>query len=194
MEKSRINNDFKVVMIGGSAGSLQVLMQLLPQLPSPLHYAIVIVLHRKNTEDNTLEELIALKATAGVQNIEDKVVVEPGYIYVAPAGYHLLFESNFAISLDISEKINFSIPSIDVSFQSASEAFKSNAVGILLSGANSDGTAGLVSIKNQGGITVVQDPNTAEIDFMPKNAVKKALPDQVLSIEEISNFLVKINY
>jgi two-component system chemotaxis response regulator CheB len=193
MEKSRINNDFKVVMIGGSAGSLQVLMQLLPQLPSPLHYAIVIILHRKNTEDNILEELIALKATAAVQEVEDKVVVEPGYIYIAPASYHLLFESNFAISLDISEKINFSIPSIDVSFQSASEAFKSNAIGILLSGANSDGTAGLVSIKSQGGITVVQDPNTAEIDFMPKNALKKALPDQVLSIEEISDFLVKIN-
>jgi two-component system chemotaxis response regulator CheB len=192
MEKIRINNEFKVVVIGGSAGSLQVIMQILPQLPSSICFSIVIILHRKNTEDTTLEELIALKANAIVKEVEDKVVLEAGFIYVAPAGYHLLFEKNYTISLDISEKINFSIPSIDVSFQSAAEVFKENVVGILLSGANSDGTAGLLLIKEQGGTTIVQDPSTAEIDFMPKNAIKNAEPDQILSIEAIACFLKKL--
>ena len=158
MEKNQINPDFKVVIIGGSAGSLSVLMQILPQLPVIKSYALVIVLHRRSTDEQTLEELITLKVSSNVKAVEDKEPFLPGYIYVAPSNYHLLFEKNNVLSLDTSEKINYSRPSIDVSFESAAEVYKNKLTGILLSGSNADGTQGLKAIKKQGGTIIVQDP------------------------------------
>jgi two-component system chemotaxis response regulator CheB len=107
MEKDKITiSDCKVVIIGGSAGSLNALMQILPELPKLNGFAIVIVVHRKSTDDQTLEELIILKSSVPVKPVEDKVPLDPGFIYIAPSNYHLLFEKSETLSLDISEKIN----------------------------------------------------------------------------------------
>ncbi|HEX8016546.1 MAG TPA: chemotaxis protein CheB [Flavobacterium sp.] len=190
MEKNQINPDFKVVIIGGSAGSLSVLMQILPQLPVIKSYALVIVLHRRSTDEQTLEELITLKVSSNVKAVEDKEPFLPGYIYVAPSNYHLLFEKNNVLSLDTSEKINYSRPSIDVSFESAAEVYKNKLTGILLSGSNADGTQGLKAIKKQGGTIIVQDPESAEMPFMPNNAIQNTEPDFVLNIQEILQFIV----
>lgn len=179
---------FKVVLIGGSAGSISVLMQLLPQLDK-ISFALVLVLHRKSGEDSTLEELISLKTTVPSLPVEDKTKLLPGHVFVAPADYHLLFEKDNQLSLDISEKINHSRPSIDVSFESAADAFGAAVVGILLSGANNDGTAGLQYIKNAGGNTIVQNPETAESPFMPQHAIVHAEPNQILNIDGILAFL-----
>lgn len=190
MEKDKVvGNQFDIVIIGGSAGSLQVLMKILPQLKAASPYALVIVLHRKNTEDKTLEELIDLKSIMCVKEVEDKVAILPGYIYVAPSDYHLLFEKETIISLDASEKINYSRPSIDVSFESAAESYGPRVLGIVLSGANADGTKGLQAIKQAGGLTIVQNPTTAEMPFMPKSALVNSNPDCVFTIEEIIAFL-----
>lgn len=189
MEKDKVKQRFEVVILGGSAGSLQVLMKILPQLNVLLPFAFIIVLHRKNTEDKTLEQLIDLKSTVRVKEVEDKVAILPGNIYIAPSDYHLLFEKNNVISLDASEKVNYSRPSIDVSFESASETYSDKVLGILLSGANADGTKGLQLIKEAGGVTIVQNPATAETPFMPKNAIKYASPDYVMTIEELIVFL-----
>lgn len=110
MEENKLISGCKVLIIGGSAGSLEVLMRIFPQLPSIQSFAIVIVLHRKNTEDSLLEELFALKTEIPVKEVEDKVKLKPGFIYIAPPDYHLLFEKNDLLSLDISEKVNFSRP------------------------------------------------------------------------------------
>jgi two-component system, chemotaxis family, protein-glutamate methylesterase/glutaminase len=193
MEESKIISGCKVVIIGGSAGSLNALMQILPDLKQLNGFAIVIVLHRKSKDDQTLEELIALKATVPVKLVEDKVPVEPGFIYIAPSNYHLLFERNHTLSLDISEKINYSRPSIDVSFESAAEIYGDALVGILLSGSNTDGTVGLKAIKAAKGTIIVQNPTVAEMPFMPHNAILNTDPDLILDNQEIFACISAIN-
>ena len=193
MEESKIISNCKVVIIGGSAGSLNALMQVLPELPKLKDFAIVIVLHRKSTDDQTLEELIQLKSSIEVKSVEDKTLLLPGFIYVAPSKYHLLFEKDDHLALDTSEKINYSRPSIDVSFESAAEIYESSLVGILLSGSNSDGTQGLKAIRDAGGTIVVQNPLSADMPFMPNNAILHTTPDYILNNNEILELLNTIN-
>jgi len=193
MEENKVIKDCKVLIIGGSAGSLEVLMKIFPRLPLNESFAIVIVLHRKSSEDTLLEELFALKTLIPVKEVEDKTPIEPGFIYIAPSDYHLLFEKNGLLSLDISEKINFSRPSIDVSFESAAEIYGSSLVGILLSGANADGTDGLIAIKKFGGTIIVQKPESSKIPFMPRNAVLNTSPDYILNDEELFELIAKVN-
>ena len=192
MEKDEIMPHPKVVLIGGSAGSLDVLLQILPNLHRLQSVALVIILHRKSSEDTTLESLIALKTSVAVKEVEDKTPLLPGFIYIAPSDYHLLFEKNNLLSLDTSEKINHSRPSIDVSFESAADAFGTEVVGILLSGANADGTAGLTAIRDAGGTTIVQSPETAEMPFMPSNAIANITPDYILDVAGILKFITVI--
>lgn len=186
-------NNLKLLLIGGSAGSLEVLMQLLPKLPNPLKFSIVIVVHRKSGDDTILEELIELKTKVPVMETEDKTPLVQGSIYVAPSDYHLLFEQDHSISLDNSEKINFSRPSIDVTFEAAASVFGNEVAALLLSGANTDGTNGLKVIKNFGGTTLVQHPESAEMPFMPKNAIANAAPDYILNVKEIIQFIEELN-
>ncbi|MEN2412407.1 chemotaxis protein CheB [Flavobacterium mesophilum] len=193
MEEIKIISDCKVVIIGGSAGSLNALMQILPELIKLNDFALVIVLHRKSTDDQTLEDLISLKSNIEVKPVEDKVPLLPGFIYIAPSNYHLLFEKEEILALDTSEKINYSRPSIDVSFESAAEIYGSSLVGILLSGSNADGTEGLKAIKASGGIIAVQNPLSAEMPFMPNNAILYTSPDFILHTQEILHFIASIN-
>ncbi|WPO77725.1 chemotaxis protein CheB [Flavobacterium sp. KACC 22761] len=193
MEENKIISDCKVVIIGGSAGSLNALMLILPELIKLNDFSLVIVLHRKSTDDQTLEDLITLKSNIKVKPVEDKVPLLPGYIYIAPSNYHLLFEKEGILALDTSEKINYSRPSIDVSFESAAEIYGSSLVGILLSGSNTDGTEGLKAIKAMGGTIAVQNPLSAEMPFMPNNAILYTNPDFILSTQEILHFIASIN-
>lgn len=188
MEKDKLN-PHKAIIIGGSAGSLEVLLQLLPEMDNTISCPVIIVLHRKTAEDTILEDLIAVKATLPVAEVEDKTPLEGGSIYIAPSGYHLLVENDHTLSLDTSEKINYSRPSIDVAFESAAEVYGKSLTAILLSGANADGTHGLNAVKEKGGITIVQDPATAEIGFMPQNAIDIVYPDHILSISQILQFI-----
>ncbi|AWG26533.1 chemotaxis protein CheB [Flavobacterium kingsejongi] len=193
MEKDGLISGCKVLIIGGSAGSLKVLMELLPRLTAFPTFTIVIVLHRKNAEDTTLEELFALKTSFPVNEVEDKTPLEKGAIYVAPSGYHLLFEREELLSLDASEKINYSRPSIDVSFESAAEVYGKGLTAVLLSGANADGTEGLRAIEKTGGTIIIQDPLTAEMPFMPQNALLHTTPDYVVGISELCDLINHIN-
>lgn len=193
MEENKVTSKCKVVIIGGSAGSLNALMNILPYLPNLISFAIVIVLHRKNSDDLTLEELLKVKSKIPVKIIEDKIPLQSGFLYVAPSNYHLLFERNDTLALDTSEKVNYSRPSIDVSFESASEIYGDNLIAILLSGSNSDGTAGVKAIQEAGGIIVIQNPLSADMPFMPNHAIANSKPDYVLTTDEILNFIVAIN-
>ncbi|MCP2025557.1 two-component system chemotaxis response regulator CheB [Flavobacterium sp. HSC-32F16] len=193
MEENKIISNCRLAIIGGSAGSLNALMQILPALKTLNNFAIVIVVHRKSTDDQTLEELITLKSSISVKAIEDKTILKPGFVYVAPSNYHLLFEKDDTLALDISEKINYSRPSIDVSFESAAEIYEDSLVGILLSGSNTDGTDGLKAIQAKGGKIVVQSPLAADMPFMPNNAILFTTPDYVLDNNEILQLLNSIN-
>ena len=172
MEENKLNPLVKVVIIGGSAGSLEVLLQVLPKLQNIDTLVIILIVHRRNSDDNFLEELIRMKSGLKVKEVEDKTPIKVGHVYVAPADYHLLIEDNFSFSLDVSEKINYSRPSIDVGFESAADVFGTKLVAILLSGANNDGTNGLLSVKQTGGTVIVQKPETADVPYMPAHAIK----------------------
>ncbi len=188
MEKDRIS---KLFVIGGSSGSLDVLLAILPLLQPLLHAAVVIVLHRKNSWDSVLTDLLSLRSSLLIKEAEEKEKIKPGGIYIAPADYHLLVEKDETLSLDVSEKINYSRPSIDVCMETVAEVFQKRAVGILLSGANADGVVGLGKIKNCGGFTIAQRPDTATVDYMPRQAIQSGVADAVLTPEEIAALINK---
>ncbi|MFL9845655.1 chemotaxis protein CheB [Flavobacterium rhizosphaerae] len=191
MEENKVNIPAHVIMIGGSAGSLEVLLNVLPRLTSLNNKALIIVVHRKGSEDTLLEGLIAMKTHIPVYELDDKVPVLPGYIYIAPSDYHLLFEKDYTLALDASEKINYSRPSIDVAFESAAEVYGNALTAILVSGANADGTNGLIAIQKAGGIVAIQNPETAEMPFMPKHALEHIEGVKVLDTNGISNLIMQ---
>src|SRR6476661_712311 len=157
----------ELLLIGGSAGSLEAILNLLPALQSEKHLAIVLVLHRRSGE-SLLSNLLAEKLAWPVKEAEEKESIHAGTVYIAPADYHLLVESNKTISLDYSEKVHYSRPSIDVTLESAAEVYGDSLVAILLSGANQDGTFGLQKVKEAGGYVIVQDPLDAAVSYMPQ--------------------------
>lgn len=181
-----------IFLIGGSAGSLKVLLEVLPNIKEDISFPIIIIIHR-GSSDSVLSELLNSKTDLTVIEAEEKTILKAGYIYLAPPDYHLLLERDHSISLDASEKLNFSRPSIDITFTSAAEIFEEKTVAILLSGANSDGVEGLKSVKRNNGTTVAQDPLTAEVDFMPKQAILHNNVDFILKPKEISVFINQLN-
>lgn len=186
MEKNRID---KLFVIGGSSGSLEVLLSVFPQLHPLRNAAVIIVLHRKNSWDSMLPELFTLHSSLHIKEAEEKEKIKAGYLYIAPADYHLLIEKDGTLSLDVSEKINYSRPSIDVCMETAAEAYRNKVTGILLSGANADGVEGLRKIKQCGGFTVAQRPDTAVVDYMPKQAIDKGVANTILTPPEITNLI-----
>lgn len=187
-----ITSPSKVIIIGGSAGSLSVLLVVLPLLQEGLNAAVVLVTHRHTRSEVLLEALLAARARLPVRDIEEKDKPQPGIIYAAPADYHLLFEPDGSFALDSSEKVNYSRPSIDVTFESAARVFGPRAIGVLLSGANADGAEGLHEIGQHGGTTLVQDPETAEVDYMPRCALKLFSPTYTVRPGEIAPLLTRL--
>jgi len=179
-----------LIAIGGSAGSLQAILEILPQLNSDLEAAIVIVFHRKITPNpEILIDLLNTRSPLLVKEAEDKEKITPGTIYIAPADYHLFLEKDHSFSLDISEKINFSRPSIDLTFITASDVYEKLMIGILLSGANSDGVSGLEMIKKQGGFCIAQDPATSQVSYMPAQAIARKTIDFIATPSEIASII-----
>jgi len=189
MEKNKLERIEKCIVIGGSAGSLKVLLNMLPGIDPALSLPLIIILHRKETASSALEELMASRTSLVVKEAEDKEPMKAGTVYLAPADYHLLVEKDKTLSLDASEKINFSRPSIDATFQTAGEAFGENLLAILLSGANADGTDGLASIMHNKGKVVVQDPLTAQAAFMPAHAIDNLEINLIIKEEELAELI-----
>ncbi|HEY0054373.1 MAG TPA: chemotaxis protein CheB [Pedobacter sp.] len=175
----------KLLVIGGSAGSIEVIIKILEKLNKNLAIAIVIIIHRKRNSDASLTKLFNNKSTILVTEANEKDPILPGRIYLAPADYHLLIENDYTLSLDLSEKVQFSRPSIDVTFESAADVYGQSLAALLLSGANSDGAQGLLTIANSGGITIVQNPASAEVDFMPKAAIFKTVVDYIIETNDL---------
>lgn len=179
----------EALVIGGSAGSLEVLLKVLPGLQSPLPFPIIIVLHRKSGKDNILTDLLAAKTSLKVKEIEEKEPIRPSTVYIAPPNYHLLMERDRTFSLDASEKVNFSRPSLDVSFESAADTYRDRLVCLLLSGANGDGAVGLQKVKNKGGAVLVQEPGSAVVSYMPAFALAQVGADAILRPSEMAAYV-----
>ena len=193
MAQDYVDRNIDLVVIGGSAGSLDVVLKILPKLKPRARYAIIIVMHRKNTYDFSLSDLLGTKTSWQVVEAEEKQVVTPEHVYLAPADYHLLIENDHTLSLDVSEKVHYSRPSIDVTFESAAEVFRSKLAAVLLSGANEDGVDGLKKVQAHRGVTIVQDPSTAAVAYMPQQAVNQLEVDIIADPEELARIVSEIH-
>jgi len=180
---------YELICVGASWGGLQAIGQVLSDLPDDLDPPIVVAQHRHpQSVEGALAELLALQTTRPVGDIEDKLPIEPRSVYVAPPDYHVLVErGSFALSLE--DRVQFARPSIDVLFESAADAYRERLVGVILTGANEDGAAGLRRIKQRGGVAVIQDPAQAVRRSMPDAAIAATVADAVLPVEEIGKFL-----
>jgi len=179
----------EALVIGGSAGSLEVLLKALPVLDDTLTFPIIIVIHRKHGADSLLPDLLSSRTRLRVKEIDEKEAIIAGTIYIAPSDYHLLIEQNRTFSLDYSEKINYSRPAIDVTFQTAAEVYKNKLACLLLSGSNADGVNGLKTVKRWGGLALIQDPDSAQVAYMPAQAKLHVEIDEILRIENIGEFI-----
>jgi two-component system chemotaxis response regulator CheB len=180
-----------IIAIGGSWGGVRATGVLLRALPADLPVPIVIALHRGEDESTGLAATLSTNSTIGVVEATDKEVPMPGRAYLAPPGYHLLVERG-GLSLSTDEPERFSRPSIDVLFDSVAVSYGDEAVGVILTGASDDGAAGLARIRSRGGVTVVQEPATAERRTMPDAALAASAAHRVLALEEIAPFLLKV--
>jgi two-component system chemotaxis response regulator CheB len=179
----------RLLAIGGSAGSLQVILSLLAVIGDSFAMAVLIVLHRNSGFESSLEDLFSSRTNLSIKEVEEKEVLQGGTVYLCPADYHVLLEADHSFSLDYSERVHFSRPSIDVAFRSAADVFGAKLICVLLSGGNADGADGMSYVKQQGGLTVVQDPATADVPFMPQQAITRMKPDIILPTDEIPGFV-----
>lgn len=182
----------EVIIIGGSAGSINVVLKILPLLKNEIKLPLILVLHRKAGEENILESLLQFKSKLKVTEVMDKMPVENNVVYLAPANYHLLIEKEKIFMLDDSEKVNYSRPNIDVTMESAIEVYHEKVIGILLTGANNDGAAGLKKIKEAGGITIIQSPETCLFPNMPQYAAELCKPNFSMTPEEIAQYIINL--
>ena len=180
------------VVIGASAGGVQALLQVLPALPADFPVPVLVVVHVPPRRDSALVDLFDGKCRLAVKEAEDKEPLASGTIFFASPDYHLLVETDGTIALSSDEPVNHSRPSIDVLFETAADAFGAGLAGIVLSGANHDGAAGLRAVCAAGGRGYVQQPETAEVATMPE-AAYAACPGAVkLRLEEIQPALEEL--
>lgn len=179
---------YEIVLVGTSWGGLIALKQLVGGLPAAFALPVVVVQHRHRQSDNLLSTLLQDSTPLTVCEIEDKAPVVGGHVHVAPADYHTLIEDGY-FSLTTDEPVRYSRPSIDVTFQSAADTYGTRTVGVVLTGANADGSRGLKRIFDRGGLAFVQRPETAESPTMPAAAVRCVPEARVLTIGQIAHEL-----
>ncbi|HYK01965.1 MAG TPA: chemotaxis protein CheB [Thermoanaerobaculia bacterium] len=182
---------YQLVTIGCSMGGMQALQTIFETLPGDFPLPIAVVQHRYKTSNEGLPQFLRRHTKLMVVDTTDKEWIKPGTVYLAPANYHLLVERG-ELSLSVDEKVEYSRPSIDVMFESAADAYGSGVIGVVLTGANSDGARGAVRIKKRGGFVIAQDPKTAESPVMPQAAVDATRVDRILPLERIGPFLVEL--
>jgi two-component system chemotaxis response regulator CheB len=178
----------EAVVIGGSAGAFSALKVLLPRLPPTLRVPVIVVVHLPPDRPSAIAEVFS-HGQLRVKEADDKEPLEPATVYFAPPGYHLLVEADRSLALAADEPVHFSRPSIDVLFESAADAFGDRLLAVVLSGASEDGAAGLETVRRRGGLTIVQDPATAEQAVMPNAAIAAGEPAAIVPIEDMTQLL-----
>ena len=179
----------EAVVIGTSAGGLAALSVLVAGLEATFRLPLLVVQHIPSGVPTQLAEIFQRKTGLHVKEADEKETVRGGTLYFAAPGYHLLVEQDTSLSLSQDDSVHFSRPSIDVLFESAADAWGERVAGILLTGANEDGAAGLEAIHRAGGLTIVQDPDEAEVDSMPRAALQRFAPNYILPLRDIHRLL-----
>lgn len=180
----------EAIVVGASAGGVEALLSIFGELPQGFALPIIAVLHLPDERRSQLAEVFARRLRIPVREARDKEAIEAGTLYFAGPGYHLSVEQDRSLSLSQEERVHHSRPSIDFLFTSAADAYGSGLLAILLTGANQDGARGLAYVKQQHGITVVQDPEEARVDVMPRAALALQTPDHILTLGRIGSLLV----
>lgn len=193
MNRFNLNNRYKAIVIGGSAGSFQGITRILSSLPEDFTLPIIMCLHRLKHVRNGFTEALSIKSIKPVSEPCDKENIKKGNVYLAPANYHLCVELGNSFSLSTEEMVNNSRPSIDITLETAAYTYKDKLIGILLSGANKDGAIGMKRIKDRGGLTIVQDPAECMIDTMPTAALQATEIDHKLKIDGIIELLKELD-
>ena len=184
---------FEAIVIGASTGGLNALQTVIEPIPADFSLPIIVVQHRLPALNDFLVFSLNASGQLTVKEAAEKEAIQPGIVYIGPANYHLLVERDKTLSLSIDAKVCYSRPAIDVLFETAAETYRSGLVGIILTGANEDGTAGLKKIKQHGGLTVAQNPATAEAALMPASAIRENIVDKICSLTEISALLIQLS-
>lgn len=179
----------EVILIGGSAGSFTPIFNMIKLLPQNYDQAIIVVIHRGKNNFSDIENLFNDNCRISVSEITDKDKISTGKVYIAPANYHTLIEKDKAFALDVSEPVWYSKPAIDVTFDSAANVYGDKCAAILFSGANQDGAEGLLKLRNKGALTIVQDPEDAEMSVMPKAAIEMGAGEFILKTNQILNLI-----
>jgi len=179
----------KAVAIGASAGAVQALLTLLPALPATFRLPVLVVVHVPPDRANVLVPLFQSKCRLTVKEADDKEPVVPGVIYFAPSDYHLLVETGGDLALSTDEHVNYSRPSIDVLFESAADAYGPALAGIILTGANHDGAAGLKAVMDAGGLGIVEEPEGAYASAMPHAALQACPTAATMTLDAIASYL-----
>jgi len=183
---------YKAVIIGGSAGSFQVVTRILNSLPKTFPLPVLLCLHRLKHVRSGFVEALTLKSNIPVEEPYDKELLKPGKAYLAPANYHMYVELANRIALSTEDTVNHSRPSVDLSFMTAANAYREKLIGIILSGANKDGAYGLKKVHDNGGVAIVQDPNECEVKTMTQSALQLTKVDFVYTTDQIISFLQKL--
>ena len=184
-----LNQKFKVIVIGGSAGSFPVATDLLAELPKDFPIPIIFGMHRLKHIRNGFAEALQLKSKMPVIEVEDKDKIRPGNVYIAPANYHLLTELGGTFALSTEEMVHHSRPSIDMLFYSSAYVYGSKMLAVILSGANKDGADGMRYAHEKGATTIVQDPDDCKVATMTKSTINLFEPTKVLSSKELILFI-----
>jgi len=184
---------FDAIVIGVSMGGMHALKTVLGVLPIEFPIPIIVVQHQGHAESGTLATLLNRQLTINIKEAEFNENIVGGHVYLSSPGYHLLVEQDKTFAFSIDPPLNYSRPSIDILFESAAEAYQDKLMGIILTGANADGSHGLATIKQYGGLTLVQDPATAEAAAMPAAAIEATAVDYVLSLDSIAEFILRTN-
>lgn len=180
------------VVIGASMGGVEALRVLLGRLPADFPLPLLIAHHVGPDSGSGLADMLDTRCTIRVKEADEEEAVRPGTAYLAPPNYHLLVERDGRLALSVDMPVNFARPSVDVLFESAADAFGAGLIGIILTGAGSDGAAGLKIIKDKGGVVIIQDPADAEADSMPRSALAAVEADHLLPLKEICALLCSL--
>jgi two-component system chemotaxis response regulator CheB len=187
-----VGHSVEAVVIGASAGGVGALLRLLPGLPAGYSCAVVVVMHIPEGRQSNLAGIFQQRMQLPVREARDKEELSSGTLYFAGSGYHLSVECDRTFSLSCEDRVNFSRPAIDYLMESAADAYGPALLGILLTGANNDGAAGLAAIGAAGGLTVVQSPTEAEQPTMPLEAIRLRTPDLILPLDDIHSLLLML--
>jgi len=193
MSRFNLNNSYKAIVIGGSAGSFQGITKILSQLPKTFPLPIIMCLHRLKHVRNGFVEALSIKSVFPVVEPYDTEQIKKGGVYLAPSNYHMSVELGNYFAMSTEEMMNNSRPAIDITLGTAAYVFREKLIGILLSGANRDGGMGMKHIKDKGGLTIVQEPTECMIDTMPKAAMALTKIDHVLKVDEIVSLMNELD-